>query len=269
MVKLRIRELAQEKVYRLLSLSSGVSEEAIRTYAMQTTEDIQKIATALNCSVNKSGTAKAFQMLKPDKAKETALNLLSKSSKISEVEIEKYANENEDFNITEKIEDLKKIAEVLDVNILELIKPKEKREAVKLKILNLAREKGLSLKDLANQSKIEFPIICFYSSQPLEKVKLQHEPFHTNLEKISKVLDCSIEDLQDTLKVDLPPTVLRVQEFLDATDLTINNLSMLTDTTPEFIDLIANNPIDMRNIPDWGEEKVVCEAICIFLHCNC
>ncbi|MEH2248536.1 hypothetical protein [Nostoc sp.] len=42
MVKLRIQELAKENVYHLLSLTSGVYEEAIRTYATQTTDGFKK-----------------------------------------------------------------------------------------------------------------------------------------------------------------------------------------------------------------------------------
>lgn len=269
MVKLRIRELAQENVYHLLSVTSGVSEEAIRTYATQTSDDFKKIAIALNWSVTEPGVAQVFQMLDPVKAKDMAVDLLSTASDISPDDIQKYANENQEFNITEKIEDLKKIAKALDVEMVELVKPKEKREAIRLKIAELAQDKQISLKELANQSQVDFPIICFYSSQPIEKKKLTQEPFHTNLSKISVALNCNLEDLQDTKKAELPPTTLRVQEFLDATDLNINDLSLLTGANSEFIDLIATNPMDLRNIPSWGEEKVICEIMCKFLHCTC
>ncbi|RCJ29114.1 hypothetical protein A6770_01620 [Nostoc minutum NIES-26] len=261
MVKLRIQELAEEKVYRLLSLTSGVSEEAIQKYAVQTTEDFKKIATALNWSVTEPGVEKVFQMLNSDKAKDIAINLLSRASKISENKIKKYVNEDENFNITEKIDDLRKIATALDVKIIELVKPREKRAAVKLKISELARKKGIELKDLAEQSGVYFPVLCFYSSQPIEKIKLEDEPFHTNLINVCKVLSCSIQDLQDEEKVELPLTRLRVQELLEETGLTVNELSLLSETTLEFIDLVATNPIDMRNIPTWGDEAIILELL--------
>ncbi|MDZ7954157.1 hypothetical protein [Nostoc sp. DedQUE09] len=269
MVKLRVRELAQEKVYHLLSLTSGVSEEAIRTYATQTTDDFKKISIALNWPVTEPGVTQVFQMLDPVKAKDMAVDLLGTASDISPDDIQKYANENTDFNITEKIEDLKKIAKALDVETVELVKPRETREGVRLKLNELAQDKQISLKELANQSQVDFSIICFYSSQPIENKKLTQEPFHTNLSKISVALNCSLEDLQHKEKVDLPPTMLRVQEFLEVTDLNIKDLSLLTGVNSEFIDLIATNPIDLRNIPSWGEEKVICEIICKFLHCTC
>ncbi|OYD91825.1 hypothetical protein CDG76_24550 [Nostoc sp. 'Peltigera membranacea cyanobiont' 210A] len=269
MVKLRVRELAQENVYHLLSLTSGVSEEAIRTYATQTPDDFKKISIALNWPVTEPGVAQVFQMLDPVKAKDMAIDLLSTASDISPDDIQKYANENEDFHITEKIEDLRKIAKALDIEMVELVKPKETREAVRFKLVELAQDKQMSLQELANQSHVDFPIICFYSSQPIENKKITQEPFYTNLSKISVALNCSIEDLQDKEKVELPPTMLRVQEFLEATDLNINDLSLLTGVNSEFIDLIATNPIDIRNIPRWGEEKVICEIICKFLHCSC
>ncbi|BBD68474.1 hypothetical protein NIES4072_42140 [Nostoc commune NIES-4072] len=269
MVKLRVRELAQEKVYHLLSLTSGVPEEAIRTYATQTTDDFKKIAIALNWPVTESGVAQVFQMLDPVKANEMAIDLLSKASGISPDNIQKYANENEDFNITEKIEDLRKIAKALDVEMLELVKLKETREAVKLKIAKLAQNKNLSLKELANQSKVDFPILWFYSSQPIEKKKLTQEPFQTNLNKISRVLNSSFEDLQGIEQAELPQTTLQVKEFLDAADLSINDLSLLTGVNREFIDLVATNPMDLRNIQILREDKVICKLICTILGCNC
>ncbi|MEH1839346.1 MAG: hypothetical protein V7L20_11370 [Nostoc sp.] len=269
MVKLRIREIAEEKVYHLLSLTSEVPEEAIRTYATQTTDDFKKIAIALNWSVTEAGVAQVFQMLDPVKAKEMGIDLLSKASGISPDDIQKYANENEDFNVTEKIEDLRKIAKALDVEMVELVKPKETREAVKLKIAELAQNKNLSLQELANQSKIDFPIILFYSLQPIENKKLTQEPFQTNLNKISRALNCSFKDLQSTDKVELPLNTLQVKEFLDAADLNINDLSLLTGVNREFIDLIATNPIDLKNIQIFKKDKIICKLVCYFFGCNC
>ncbi|MCF2149867.1 hypothetical protein IQ276_026250 [Desmonostoc muscorum LEGE 12446] len=269
MVKLRVQELAQEKVYRLLSLISGVSEDAIETYVSQTSEDFQKIATPLDWSFTKPGAAQVFEMLDHEKAKGMAVSLLSKAADISAPDMARYADENEDFAIAEKIEELKKIAQALDVEMVELVKPNEKNEGVKLKLVELTQEKQISLKELATRSQIEFPIICFYSSQPIEKKKLTQQPFSKNLKEISKVLNCTLEDLQEKEKVELPPTILRVQEFLDTTDLNINDLSLLLGVSSEFIDLIATNPIDIGNMPKWGEEKIICEIICKILRCTC
>ncbi|MBW4676827.1 MAG: helix-turn-helix transcriptional regulator [Desmonostoc geniculatum HA4340-LM1] len=255
MVKLRVQELAQEKVYRLLSLTSGVPEEAIQTYVSQTSEDFKKIATALNWSFTEPGAAQVFEMLDPEKAKGMAVNLLSKAADISAPDMAKYADENTDFAIAEKIEDLKKIAAALNVGILELVKPNEKREAVQLKIVELAEQKQLSLKELGEKSGVYYLIICFYSTQSIEKKKLKQEPFYSNLNKISQILNCQIEDLIEKETLELPPTTLRLQEFLQATELNFDDLSLLTETTPEFLELIATNPIDMRNLPTWGDDK--------------
>jgi hypothetical protein len=129
---------------------------------------------------------------------------------------------------------------------VELVKPVVTREVVKLKIIELAEGKQLSLEQLSNQSSVDLAIICFYSTQPIEKKKLYEPQFQANLTKISKALECSILDLQDTNKVDLPPTRLRIEEVAKDKDLTLEDLSMLTGTTAELINLIAKNPVDIE-----------------------
>jgi hypothetical protein len=185
-----------------------------------------------------------------EKAKPLTLEKLSQDSGIPEQVIQLYATAP--VEITEEIAaDLRQIATQLDVSVVELVKPVAKREAVKLKILDLlpnmtTKEKEeKSLITLAEKSKVHILLIEFYSKQTIYKQKLFEPKQQDNLNKICQVLGCSIEDLLVGAETnDLPETKLRLEEFAEEKGLTLNDLSLLTELPPEFIDLMATQPID-------------------------
>lgn len=148
-------------------------------------------------------------------------------------------------NITEPIaEDLIKIAKALDVSTMRLVQPKIERKALKFKIREIAEEKGLTIEDLSQVSGIHPAILGFYSTQPVCKQKLQElEDQHQYLKKITDVLQCRIEDLQ--IESELPTTKLRFQELIEEKGLTTESLMMLADVPREFLNLIANQPVDI------------------------
>jgi hypothetical protein len=264
-VTLRIQEVAQQKVLRLLSLISKVSEDEYEIQkALETTASLKKIVIALGISGEDAEVAKVFEILTPEFAQNKALYLLSKASGISEETIREYdTREDVDLKNQNFLKDLRIIADALNVSLVALIKPVAKKQAVKLKILELLQNmtteenEEKSLKTLSEKSHIDLPIICFYSTQPLEKQKLDEPQFQTNLKKISEVLGCSVEDLKDTNKAELPQTRLRIQEFIEERNLTLEDLSLLSGTTLEFIELIARNPVDMEAINEaWLGDNV-------------
>lgn len=253
-VTLRIQEVAKKKIFRLLSrLTSGISEdenelqekEASIQAALENTASLKEIALSLE----EPDIAKVFETLTPELAQNKALYLLSKASDISEETLRTY-DTAEDVNLKDPniFDNLKRIAVALDVSVVYLIKPVVKREAFKLKIRELAQqqEPSLSLTQLSKKSNVDVSILCFYSTQSIDKQKLDEPQFHTNLTKISEALECTIEDLMDTNKADLPASKLRIEEVANDKNLTFEDLSLLTNTTPELIELIAKNPIDLE-----------------------
>jgi transcriptional regulator with XRE-family HTH domain len=267
-VTLRIQELAEEKVYHLLSLTSGVSEEVIQLYAIETATNFKKIATVLGKPIAEADINQVFEMLTPEIAQEKSLSLLSEASNISEENINRYANETVELT-QETITHFKKIAEVLDVSVVKLIKPSVKKEAVKLKISQLLDQKQISLENLSEKTGLDIAILCFYSTQAIDKQKLEETKFQINLSKISKILECSIDDLKDTNIVELPPSRVLIKEFADERNLSLEDLSLVTGINLEFLSLISDNPVDMKNLPNWGTEQIICKLICSILGCSC
>jgi len=180
-------------------------------------------------------------------AKELTLEEISNRSSVSVEAIQAYATAT--VELTEKIAiDLRNIAkpEVLDVAVVELIESVVKREAVKFKIRDIARQKGLTLGQLSEATAINLLLIEFYSEQPIFKEQLIEPKLQNNLNEICKTLDCKIEDLIVKVEAEeLPETKLRIEELLEEKGITLEDLSLLTELPNELIDLMATQPIDV------------------------
>lgn len=263
MVTLRLQELAEAKALSLLSLISNIPEENIQVFS---TENLGKLASALG----NSGHQEFFEISISQKAREKALSLLSQATGIDENVIQKYAKDQ--IEITKATAtDLTKIAEVLKISSVELVNPVLKREAVKLKIRELIQEKSTSLEKLSSKTKIDLPTLCFYSTQPIGKQKLNNSPISDNLVKISDALGLSsIENLLDT-NVELPPTRLRILEVAEERNLSLEELSLISGIDPHLLDLLANHPVDIKALEaipwETGEtEGILCRLVCIILN---
>jgi hypothetical protein len=259
MVTLRLQELAEAKALSLLSLISNIPEENIAVFS---TENLGKLASALG----NSGHQEFWEISISQKAREKALSLLSQAAGIDEIVIQKYAKEQ--IEITQAIAtDLTKIAEVLKVSSVELVNPVFKREAVKLKIRELMQENNTSLEDLSAKTQIDLPTLCFYSTQPISKQKLNDAPLRENIGKISEALGLSsIEKLIDS-NVELPPTRLRILEVAEETNLSLEKLSLISGIDPHLLDLLANHPVDITalNVDPWNSsesEAILCALLC-------
>lgn len=203
-------------------------------------------------------------------AKGLSLEELSKLSGISTEDIRAYSSL--ETLTEEKAANLRKIAAKLNVPVLELVKPVVKPEAFKLKILEMAKNRGLTLQELSKLSGVEFDAIAFYSTQAIYKQKISETPCQESLRIISKALDCSIEDLQ--VEADLPVNKLRFEAFTDEKNLSLEDISLLTDASQEFINLLATQPVDVdivkelfKDIPDDANE--ICKAFCKIIGCSC
>lgn len=173
---------------------------------------------------------------------------LSQATKISEETIWRYAKEK--VELTDKsAADIRSISAELDVPVVELVKPIVKREAVRLKIREIALHRGLTLEKLSEASKVHLLIIEFYSKRPIYKEKILEAKSQDNLNKICNILGCEIEELLVEIQAkDLPETKLRLEEFAEDRGLNLNDLSLLTELPPELIDLLATQPIDTSSL---------------------
>lgn len=203
-------------------------------------------------------------------AKGLTVSELSEVSGISSETMMKYATES--VEITEETTaNLRKIAKKLDVPVMNLIKPVAKQAAFKLTIIEKAKEKGITLEQLSTKSDVHISIVAFYSFQVISKEKLAEEPYQTYLTKISDALECkSEEDLK--IVAELPATRLRLEEMAQEKGLSLEDVSRLTATPREFIDLMATQPVHISESPF---EMNVGEAICKWItaatggYCKC
>ena len=143
-------------------------------------------------------------------------------------------------------EHLRKIAEQLKVPVIELVKPVAKQEAFRLKILELAKDKKLSLAELSKQSGVNFAVLAFYSTQPISQQKLAESQCQKHLSDITKVLNCRTEDLLVT--ADLPITKLCIHKMIQDRGILLEEYSILTGINLEFISLLATQPVDIDSL---------------------
>ncbi|MBD1906763.1 hypothetical protein H6F53_14895 [Trichocoleus sp. FACHB-832] len=176
-------------------------------------------------------------------AKGLTLEELSQVSGVSLEVIQAYATTPIETLTEEVAANLRKLASKLDVVVLELVQPVGKREAFRLKILEMAQGKGLTLEELSHRSGVHPAVLVFYSTQSICKQKLDEPQHKKNLLDLCKALICSIEDLQ--IPADLSTTILRLNEKTKEKGLTLKELSVLTSLPYELIDLFATQPINM------------------------
>ena len=176
---------------------------------------------------------------------------ISKISKISTEISQSYTAELVD--VTEEIcNSLRKISRALDTSVLDLIEPTFKREAFRLGILELCKKKEMSFKELADRLDIHPSILGFYSTQVIDSQKLIEPKYQEDMDKISQVLNCSIEELKS--EAELPKVKLQIEDWANERELTLEDLSLLTGLPHEFISLVNTHPI---NIPSFVENKDV------------
>lgn len=205
------------------------------------------------------------------KLKSITLEELSQASNVSIEVVQAYATEP--VNIGEAANDLRKIANQLNVSVIDLVKPVVKREAFKLRILEVAKQKGISLNELSERSNVNPETLAFYSTQPICKQKFFESIHQINISKINKVLECCIEDLK--VATDLPKIRLRVEELAAERGLSLENLKQLSGLSSEFIDLIATQPVDplsWKQVDSFLEGKDACCQVCDLTHslgCSC
>lgn len=184
-------------------------------------------------------------------AKGLSLEELSKLSDISTQDIRAYSSL--ETLTEEKAANLRKIAAQLNVPVLELVKPVAKREAFKLKILEIAEQKGLTLEELSKLSDLDLAFLAFYSTQSMCKRKLEDmESQYQHLTKITEALNCNVENLLE--EAELPTTKLRFQELVQERGLTIDALSMLTELPHEFLDLMTTQPLALPGLVGETDE---------------
>lgn len=191
---------------------------------------------------------------------------------ISEEMMQKYANKS--IKITEETAaDLKKIAEKLNVPVMELIKPVAKQAAFKLTIFEKAKEKGITLEELSEKSGVHLALVAFYSTQVISKEKLAEEPYQKYLTKISEALECNSEDLK--VVAELPVTRLRLEEMAKEKGLSLEEISRLNKLPWEFVDLMATQPVDANLFLERLTGIIDCAVSCAIhkmvgsTDCNC
>jgi transcriptional regulator with XRE-family HTH domain len=175
-------------------------------------------------------------------AKGLTVSELSEVSGISSETMMKYATES--VEITEETAaNLRKMAEKLDVPVIELIKPINKPPAFKLRIIEKAQEKGISLEQLSEKSGVHPAVLAFYATQPISEEKLADSNSQTSLGKINQILQCATEELQ--VVANIPTTKLGVEKLLEERMLSLEELSLLSNLPLEFVDLMATQPVDI------------------------
>lgn len=174
-------------------------------------------------------------------AKGITLTELGQLCGLSAEAMQKYATES--IEITEETAaDLRKVSAKLNVPVLELLKPVAKMAAIKLKIIEKAQKKNITLEQLSEQSGVHPGVIAFYSTQPISQEKLAEPPHRAHLSKISEILEVSSEDLK--VATDMPTTMLRLEELEKEKGISLKDLSSLIGVNEELINLIVTQPID-------------------------
>ena len=175
------------------------------------------------------------------------LEQLSQDCCISVEKIYHYASESIEIK-EETAAEIQAIATRLNVTVLEVVKPVAKPVAFKLKIQEIAQEKGITLEELSEKAGVHPAILIFYSTQAIAETQLEEPRFESYLFKINHALECCKEDLK--VPAELPLTSLRLQEFAEERGLALEEFSQLTDMSADVIELIDKNPI---NLPDLVE----------------
>ena len=173
-------------------------------------------------------------------AKGITLEQLSQDCWLSVEKIQKYASESIEIQ-EETAAELQTIATQLNVAVLELVKPVAKPVAFKLKIQEMAQEKGITLEELSEKAEVHPAILLFYSTQTIAKTQLEEPPFESYLSQISQTLECCNEDLK--IPADLPLTSLRLTELAEERGLTLQELGQLTDIPYDVIHLMDQQPL--------------------------
>lgn len=177
--------------------------------------------------------------------KNLSLQQISEASGIPIEIIQSHSREA--FDITEDTcNSLRKISKVLGEPVLDLIQPRFKKEAFKLSILELCKQKNISFNELAKRSGIHPSILGFYSTQIINSQKLNEQNFQKDLKKINQVLGSSNEELKS--EAELPKTKIQIDEWANERGLTLEDLSSLTGLPYEFIDLVNTTPINISNL---------------------
>lgn len=270
MVTLRLQELAQERAWHLLSKVSGISKADIETYATEKiSADLQKITEALGVS---SITPSVHDLVKGK-----TLYLLSKASGVSEEMLQNYITKPVEVKNAKVANDLRKIADVLNVPIPNLIEPINSLEAVSLKILQKAREKftpsgegftenHILLEKLREKSGVHITLLVFYATQAIKKDKLSEPEILKDIKRISEVLECTIKELQEPAT--LPITKLDIESLSSQIGLTLEDLALLSDFPLQFINLIATHPLDKSLFEHSAVDGLICDWFCsIFPFC--
>ncbi|NET01025.1 MAG: hypothetical protein F6K61_10710 [Sphaerospermopsis sp. SIO1G1] len=174
-------------------------------------------------------------------------------------------------NITpENAANLRKKADKLGVSVLDLISSTNRKSAVKLKILETAKNQNLSLQELSNQSGVHPAIIAFYSTQAISREKLTEPRFQEYLSQISSSLNTSTEELQ--VLADLPGTKLLIEDKAKEKGITLPEMAVLINLPNDFIDLMATHPVDIDKLLSLSieesdkflsiKEEKYCKGIC-------
>lgn len=268
MPTLRIEEIAQRKAHYLLSKISGVDETAIRIYVKDTGAGFRRIAETLNANNVNSNIESVFDNITPQLLKIQAVDLLSQVAKIPVNTIRKY-DASDRINLEDKtiLRHLNKIAQSLNISVLDLLKPDIK--AVRFKIMEKIQEQKTSIKKIASQSQLDPGIVDFFATQPIAKEKVEGN-YSKYLQSISDALGVSIKDLQDEEEVDLPLTRLPIQEMLKQRRLSLKELSLTTTVAEEVLELFNENPIDFNTFEALDLSCALCRWLCSKIgKCNC
>ncbi|MBD2061496.1 hypothetical protein NDI37_20870 [Funiculus sociatus GB2-A5] len=186
-------------------------------------------------------------------AKGLTLEELSQVSGVALEVLQAYATTPIETLTEEVASNLRKLAAKLDVVVLELVQPVVKREAFKLKILEMAQQKGLTLEKLSDLSGVHLSLLALYSTQPISKQILETDPHSQNLSKICEELRCEIDELKAV--AELPKTRLHIEEFALEKGLTLEELCLITNLPKEFINFIATQPIILSSLVTEGDMR--------------
>ncbi|MCL1469208.1 helix-turn-helix domain-containing protein [Argonema antarcticum] len=190
-----------------------------------------------------------FRIQELAEAKGLTIEELSEVSGVSMKRIQRYYTTTSftSVEITEQTAgELRQIAAKLDLPVMELVKPVLKRAAFKLNIIKIAQKKGITLEELSERSGVHPSFIDFYSTQTISKDKLAEDPYQMHISEISKALEVSPEDLK--VVSDLAITIFPLEEFAKERNLSLEELSLITDIPVELINLIKTHPVNLARL---------------------
>ena len=197
-------------------------------------------------------------------AKGITLEQLSQDCCISVEKVQKYASESIEIHEDTAIE-LKKIANRLEINSLDLLQSNHNSSFIRLNILKKIQEKSLTLEALSEKSGVHISVLAFYTTQPISQERLSEAKINEDMEKICAGLESSLEELIIE-EANIPLIKYDIDQVINNANLSSPEFSLLSNISEDGIDLIRNQALaSLQDFNNAATPEGLGEIWCAYL----